>query len=110
MDGQCKNRNCPYSHEELTAESLERLRKLTGPCRFYFFKGYCDSGVTCKFSHDDGFSEEERKKVESEILPCKYYHLHNNCRNGHDCFYLHDEATPAQIQSLKNAANKNVVK
>lgn len=78
------------------------LRKLTGPCRFWQFKGFCVTGDACLFSHDD-VSEEERKKLESTITPCIYYHVKGGCRSGDECFYLHDEATAEQVEQFKKS-------
>ncbi|KAG1466115.1 hypothetical protein G6F56_004754 [Rhizopus delemar] len=98
----CEQESCPYSHEELTTETLGMLRKLTGPCRFWQFKGFCVTGDACLFSHDD-VSEEERKKLESTITPCIYYHVKGGCRSGDECFYLHDEATAEQVEQFKKS-------
>ncbi|KAG1096416.1 hypothetical protein G6F42_018371 [Rhizopus arrhizus] len=44
LNNNCKEANCPYSHDPLDADMLAKLRKLTGPCRYYHFKGVCNQG------------------------------------------------------------------
>ncbi|KAL9545845.1 hypothetical protein MBANPS3_006956 [Mucor bainieri] len=104
LNNNCKEANCPYSHDPLNDDMLTKLHKLTGPCRYYHFKGVCNQGDHCPFSHDD-VGKAELEKVEASIHLCTFYHLEGACAKGDDCFYLHQEATAEQIAELK-AKNK----
>ncbi|CAO0798603.1 unnamed protein product [Mucor circinelloides] len=100
LNNNCKEANCPYSHDPLDADMLAKLRKLTGPCRYYHFKGVCNQGDLCPFSHDE-VDKAELEKVEATIHLCTFYHLEGACAKGDNCFYLHQEATAEQIAELK---------
>lgn len=58
------------------------------------------------FSHDEA-TADQLKDVESTIMPCRFYHILKNCGKGDDCFYAHSEATPLQVQQLREAEKKN---
>lgn len=74
---------------------------MTGPCRFYHFKGYCNDGEKCLFSHDI-ISDDKRQALEQSLKPCKFFHLLGKCTAAQDCFYLHEEASAQSIQQLKS--------
>ncbi|SAM01663.1 hypothetical protein [Absidia glauca] len=92
--------HCAFSHAPLTETSRKSLHRMTGPCRFYHFKGYCNNGDQCGFSHAE-IKADEYKKLEQTLTPCKHFHNTGSCPKGDDCFFLHGEADPENVRQFK---------